>query len=94
MNCEQLKDIIKEDPTTVLVDVRTQHEYEQSRIKSAILVPIDHVVSKMDWFKDKKVLMYCRSGSRSQSAVNFLKQHGINAINIGGINSYIGCIEY
>lgn len=39
--------------------------------------------------KDYTYLVYCRSGNRSQSAVNTLKGQGINAINLaGGLNHW------
>jgi rhodanese-related sulfurtransferase len=39
--------------------------------------------------KESTYLVYCRSGGRSRSAINTLKTHGFNAINMeGGMNNW------
>lgn len=84
----------KSDPNIIFVDVRTEEEYNGplSHVKDAILIPlnsIDKNISKLEKYKDKKLIVYCRSGKRSQSGTQILRQHGFNATNmLGGINAW------
>ena len=63
------------------VDVRSQHEWNQARISNTeYLCPHDEVLSSVDRIpKGKDVLVYCRSGMRSQLAIVQLIQAGYDA---------------
>ena len=83
----------------VLVDVRTQDEYSAGHIPGAMLFPNEDITEQRAAAilpeKDKKILIYCRSGNRSKQAAQKLADMGYkNIIEIGGINSYTGEIEY
>ena len=77
----------------VVIDVRTQEEFNEGHIEGAVLINI-HAAD----FKDKinaldktgKYLVYCRSGKRSNRAVLMMNEIGINdALNlIGGITAW------
>ena len=42
-------------------------------------------------YKDKKIIVYCRSGNRSGKATKILKENGFDAVNlIGGMNFWEG----
>ncbi len=79
---------------TLLLDVRTPAEYVQGHIENSVLIPVQ--VLKRDYtkilaHKDKKILIYCRSGNRSVTASNILLNNGFNRIyNLkGGIKAWI-----
>lgn len=77
----------------ILLDVRTSGEYAQGHIQGSINVPLDKIVAVENVVKDKNtpLYVYCLSGSRSGSAVSYLKRIGYtNVKNIGGISSYRG----
>ncbi|MBL7744157.1 MAG: rhodanese-like domain-containing protein [Chitinophagaceae bacterium] len=80
-----LRELIK-NPSTVLVDVRNQWEYDMEHIPGAMNIPLDQVPYRIDEFKaiQKPVVVYCRSGSRSGMAVSILKQNGIADVYNGG----------
>ena len=63
------------------VDVRSQHEWNRARISNTeYLCPHDEVLSSVDRIpKGKDVLVYCRSGMRSQLAIVQLIQAGYDA---------------
>lgn len=74
----------------VVIDVRTPQEYAQGHIANAI--NIDHSVigqeiGKAKIAKDDTVILYCRSGRRSQIALEALQKMGYSkAVNYGGID--------
>lgn len=73
-----------------LLDVRSEREYLEAHIPGARLVPLDeigHHIPNLD--KDKRYLVYCRSGGRSCRAGEELENYGLTVINIdGGIISW------
>lgn len=91
MTCQTIQDLVNQGAK--VVDVRTEGEYNAGHIKNSINIPlsafetVDTLISK-----DEHVLLYCRSGSRSEMAKNYLNGQGYNATNIGGINQFIGCL--
>lgn len=73
---------------TVIVDVRTNDEYESGHIKGAVNVPVSEIKS-IDISKDKKIVVYCRSGSRSNTAAKELIKLGYEKVyDMGGINDW------
>jgi molybdopterin/thiamine biosynthesis adenylyltransferase/rhodanese-related sulfurtransferase len=60
----------------VLVDVREQHEFEESHIPGAIHVPRGHLESRIEGKvgdKSRPVVLYCASGQRSALAAHTLQ---------------------
>ena len=73
----------------ILIDVRTDEEWNNGYIETAIHIPLDMILQKIELVtdnKDHKIYLYCRSGNRSGKAEKALQGIGyINAKNIGGI---------
>ena len=89
--------IMEENENYIILDVRTQAEYNQGHIPNAICIPnetIDeNVVNKLP-DKNQMILVYCRSGNRSKQAAEKLKKLGYtNLIELGGIIDWKGEIE-
>jgi len=77
--------IIKNDTNITILDVRTPKEYRSGHIKNSILVPLDSLEENLDKIpKDKKIIVYCRSGNRSINASRVLKKHGYTPIDVKG----------
>lgn len=79
---EQLKELIK-DKNTLLLDIRTKEEFEESHIDGSINISLHDLMYNIDEiedFKDKSVIVYCRSGHRSITACNLLELEGFNNI--------------
>jgi rhodanese-related sulfurtransferase len=57
----------------VIIDVRTNKEYGQGHIPGAVHVPLADVGTKVKKLKkDKEIVVYCQSGSRSIWAIKRL----------------------
>lgn len=64
----------------VLVDVRETFEYEAGNIPGAYHVPLgDVTIATLPDYKDKKLVIQCRSGRRSATACQRLLDAGIDA---------------
>jgi rhodanese-related sulfurtransferase len=87
--------LIKNDKKdVVIIDVRTPSEVKaDGKIPNSILVPLGNLgdnVDKLKKYKDKKIIVYCRSGNRSTSASRFLTSLGFKEVyNLqGGIRKW------
>lgn len=79
--------LIEHDENVTILDVRTIPEYKEGHLVNATLIPLDQLqpsLNKLDGVKEKKVLVYCRSGNRSISASRILKAHGFVPVNVKG----------
>jgi len=81
------------DNNTTLLDVRTKEELKtDGMIEGAIHVPLQALsenLAKLSTYKNSKILVYCRSGSRSISASRTLSNAGFKTYNLtGGINAW------
>lgn len=85
----EAKEIMDEENGYVILDVRTQEEYDDAHIDGAILLPDYEIVAKAESIlKDKNqlILVYCRSGRRSKLAASELVSLGYtNVKEFGGI---------
>src|SRR3954469_19954124 len=62
---------------TVIVDVREQHEFEESHIPGAVHVPRGHLETRIEGAAPDKsghVVLYCASGNRSALAANTMQE--------------------
>ncbi|MDB9769886.1 rhodanese-like domain-containing protein [Gammaproteobacteria bacterium] len=73
----------------ILIDVRTDAEWNDGYIETAIHIPLDKILQKIEFAtenKEQTIYLYCRSGKRSAKAEKALQSIGyINVKNIGGI---------
>ena len=85
---EQAKARMEENPDLILLDVRTQAEFEQGHIPGAVCLPNEMIAADMPFLfgKDAEILLYCRSGRRSADAAKKLRDMGFtNVFDFGGI---------
>jgi len=71
----------------VLLDVRTFSERKKKSIGGSFHIPLREINSKaaeLKKFKDKEIICFCRTGSRSLSAASKLKKHGFTVANLKG----------
>ena len=72
-----------------LIDVRTDSEWNEGFIETAIHIPLDRILKEIESLtadKEQMIYLYCRSGNRSGKAETALQKLGYaNAKNIGGI---------
>ena len=67
----------------IIVDVRTKEEYDIDHIEGAINIPYDTIDENVDLDKEKTILVYCKSGARSNKAYQTLKNLGFDVIDLG-----------
>ena len=89
---EEAKQIMDTTNGYILLDTRTQEEYDQSHIPGALLIPHTEIAQRAaDELpdKDQVILVYCRSGNRSKQASEALAELGYtNVKEFGGINTW------
>jgi rhodanese-related sulfurtransferase len=94
MKYEELQNKLNAQENFVLLDVRTQEEFDAGHIASAILLPYDEIALKAATVlpdKEKEIVLYCRSGRRSAIAKKALVELGYKDVeDFGGINRWKG----
>ena len=61
-----------------LIDVRTPTEFNAGSVPSAMNIPLNEVVNRLDEFKElQPILVFCTAGIRSQKAIDFLIANGV-----------------
>lgn len=89
LTAAQGKEMMEEDPTIILVDVRTEEEYKEEHIPGALLLPVDeleNLAPEMIPDKEAVYIVYCRSGNRSATAAKKLIDMGYQKVyDMGGI---------
>ena len=85
----EAKTIMDTETGYVILDVRTQTEFDEGHINGAILIPDFEITEKAESIltdKDQLILVYCRSGRRSKLAAERLAALGYtNVKEFGGI---------
>ena len=73
-----------------LIDVRTPAEYATGHIAGSINIPVEEIGSRLNEVsKDEPVVVYCRSGNRSNQAAQILDGAGYTGVyDLGGIQSW------
>jgi rhodanese-related sulfurtransferase len=90
VSVQQGKEMIDSGEVFIL-DVRTQEEYDDGHIMGSTLIPVDELDSRLKELpRDKKILVYCRTGQRSLTASEKLENSGFTQLyNMkGGITDW------
>jgi len=92
----QVHEILDKDKNAVYLDVRTQPEFENGRVPGAVNIPVmlpDPATRRMTpnpdflqlvesrYPKDKKIIVGCQMGGRSQHAAEILVQAGFSDVS-------------
>lgn len=93
INCKDIAEKVKNG--AVLVDVRTKEEYMSGSLPGSINIPYDRIELNSNQFpsnKNKEIVLYCKSGRRSELGKQMLTKLGyINIINAGGYTDLLQC---
>ena len=85
----EAKALMDSESGYIIIDARTQEEYDQGHIPGAILIPEYEIADRAEKElsdKDQLILVYCRSGRRSKIAAEVLVKLGYtNVKEFGGI---------
>jgi len=97
ITCKEIKDYLKKNPESVMLDVRTQEEWDNDGkpdgdkigLKTYFLeIRRDAFFDFVQEFKnfninqDKEILVICKSGERSQISADLLSRENYKSINI------------
>jgi len=89
ITAEDAKQIMDSEKGYIILDVRTQEEYDEGHIPGAIVISHEEIAEKAEDVladKDQLILVYCRSGRRSKIAAEALVELGYTNIKeFGGI---------
>lgn len=93
---KELADRLKSDSRPILLDVRNNDEVAICKIEGAIHIPLPELQARVNELnKDDEMVVYCKSGVRSQRAIFFLQQVGFNKLtNLhGGIMAWANEVD-
>ncbi len=86
---KEAHDMMADSKAYTLLDVRTEEEFNESRIDGAMLIPFDELKDRAAaelTDKDARIFVYCRTGRRSEIAAKELVAMGYtNVYDFGGI---------
>lgn len=88
---EQAKELIETNPSLVILDVRTDWEFEEGHIEGAINIPVEELQQRLGELNPgDEILVYCRVGNRSRRAAQILADNGFSRIYnmLGGIEAW------
>ena len=89
ITAEEAKQIMDSEEGYIILDVRTQEEYDEGHIPGATQISHEEIEEKAEDVltdKDQLILVYCRSGRRSKIAAEALVELGYTNIKeFGGI---------
>lgn len=90
-NCDFVQEKVEKGGQ--LIDVRSPVEFNMGALTGAINMPIESFQALMDKIDDTKpILLYCRTGARSEMVKNYLVQLGYDQVhNIGGLRQFAAC---
>ncbi len=76
----------------LIIDVREDYEYKAGHVPYSINISVQEIESRIseisDW-KEKNVIVICRSGRRSRMAAEILVKHGFKKIfDADGVSKY------
>lgn len=86
---EEAKTLMDKQEDYILLDVRSQEEFDEGHIEGAIVIPDTEIADRAEaelTDKESAILVYCRSGRRSKLAAQSLADLGYTKIyEFGGI---------
>ena len=89
ITAEEAKQIMDTEEGYIILDARTQEEYDEGHIPGAIVISHEEIAEKAEKVltdKEQLILVYCRSGRRSKIAAEALVELGYTNIKeFGGI---------
>ena len=95
--CKEIKDYLKKNPESVLLDVRTQEEWDNDgkpdgdkiglktyflEIRRDGFFDFVQEFNNLNINQDKEILVICKSGERSQISAELLSRENYKSINI------------
>lgn len=90
---EEVKEILdNKNENYVLIDVREDYEFNEGHIPGAVNISLGNIDS-ITYSTSRTIIVYCKSGNRSNEAAIKLKNMGYNVKDMGGILNWTYEIE-
>ncbi len=84
LSFKQARELLDSEPQCVMLDVRDEEEYITGHPTEAELLPVDCIneetIAEFVKTKDTPVIVYCRTGARSQEAAEYLASIGYTRV--------------
>ena len=96
VNVKDLAEEIKSGQEITLLDVRETQEVDISKLDNSFLIPLGDLPERINELNpDDNIVVYCRSGARSDQAMRFLRNAGFTQVRnlLGGINDWARHID-
>jgi rhodanese-related sulfurtransferase len=96
MTVTELETKIKNNQRPYMLDVREPFERDICKLTDDLHIPLKDLQNRFEELdKNKEIVVYCRSGGRSQQACQYLEQNGFtNVINLtGGILAWSDYVD-
>ncbi|MEZ4846616.1 MAG: rhodanese-like domain-containing protein [Bdellovibrionota bacterium] len=95
MSVKELETKIKNNERPYMLDVRESFERDICKLEDDVHIPLKDLPNRLDELdKNREIVVYCRSGGRSQQACLFLKEQGFKVINlVGGVLAWSDYID-
>jgi len=99
ISVEELKARLDRGDDVWILDVREPGEHEICRLPGATLVPLGDLPKRLDVlpepYSGPDIVVYCKSGVRSATAVNVLRRHGYSRVRnlVGGVLEWVRRVD-
>ena len=91
VDVREARNLLREKGRLMVLDVRTISEYDGGHLQGAINIPVEVLTQYLSQLnKNDELLVYCRTGNRSTTAVGILRENGYDRIYHmdGGIEAW------
>lgn len=87
----EVQQLLQADEDFLLIDCREPEEYELVHLDGAKLIPMRETPNRLgeiESYREKRVVVHCHHGGRSQRVVEWLREKGFNGAQnmTGGID--------
>ena len=92
----QLNELREKDKNIQILDIREDTERNHALIKGSIHMKLTEIANRhIELDKEKNIFVMCRTGTRSQTVVKWLKNKGYGySVNVlGGIDAWAALID-
>lgn len=86
-----LAESLNKGSRSVIVDVRSEKEWEEEHIEGSVNIPLNHLMERAEELSDaSQVTVHCQGGYRSVIAVSLLEQAGVKNVQdlVGGVKAW------
>lgn len=87
ISAHEVREQLQSDNPPVLLDVRGHGEHTVRNIPGSFVIPLGELsrrLNELERHRDRAIVVYCRSGSRSALACRLLNKNGFQASNLAG----------